>query len=129
MTDEKMTPATPIESVKVVMISGTGTGDGGAPIPSGQMAVTPDHQPNLVVQVVTPIVAIAIRFANAYLTALVGLVLAGMTTDALGTQDFSHLVVKCTSLSLAGPAVALAKDLITILSGLERKFPLATGSI
>lgn len=124
--DPKMTP---IEPIRVALIgTDTGTGDG-SPMRSGQVLVTPDHQPNLVIRVVTPIVALSIRFANAYLTALVGLVLAGMTTDALGTQDFTHLVVKCASLSLAGPAVALAKDLITILSGLERKFPLATGSV
>lgn len=123
MTDDKMTP---IEPIKVAVI-GTGTGDG-SPMTS-QMLVTPDHQPNVMVKIVTPLVAIGIRFANAYLTALVGLVLAGSTTTAIPAKDFGDLLLKCASLSLAGPVVALVKDIITILTGLERKFPLATGSV
>ena len=125
MPDDK-TSLQPITPIQIAVIGGTGDG---APLTSGQVMVTPDHQPNLVVRVVTPIVAIAIRFANAYLTALLGLVTVGLTTDAITAPDFGHLVMKCLGLSLAGPCVSLAKDLITILGGLEKKFPLLTGSI
>jgi hypothetical protein len=90
---------------------------------------TPDHQPNIVVRVIPPIVAIGVRFANAYITTLLGLVTVGVTTTALPAPDFVHLVLKCASLSLAGPAISLGKDLITILGRLEGKYPLVTGSI
>lgn len=130
MADEQKVVPMIVPPVEVTVIgTGTGTGNGGNPIPSGTMLQTPDHQPNVIVKVVTPIVAITIRFANAYLTALLGLVTVGLTTDAISAPDFYHLVIKCAGLSLAGPCVSLAKDLITILSGLEKRFPLATGSV
>lgn len=122
-----VTPAA-IQPLPVTMI-GVRTENSGAPITSGQVIVTPAGQPNFVVRVITPLVAISVRFGNAYLTALLGLVTVGLTTDALPAQDFVHLVLRCASLSLAGPCVSLAKDLVTILSGLEKKYPLATGSV
>ncbi len=44
---------TPIVSVSVV-----GTGESANPIPQGTVAVTPDHLPNVVVNIVQPMVAI-----------------------------------------------------------------------
>lgn len=127
MPDEK-TSLQPIAPLPITMIGVRDEGTG-SPITNGQIVVTPDHQPNLVVRVVTPLVAIAVRFANAYLTSLVGFVTAGLTTNMIQAPDFLHLVIKCAGYSLAGPCVALAKDLVTILSGLEKRFPLATGSV
>ena len=124
-SDEKSVLAT-IEPTVVTVIGGTGDG---SPLTTGTVGTTPDHQPNLVVTVVTPIVAIAIRFLNSYVTTLIGLVTVGITTNALPAADFGHLVLRCATLSIAGPAVAFAKDLVTILGNLERKYPLATGSI
>lgn len=128
MEDETKVVPQAIAPVVVTMV-GTGTGDGGAPIPSGTVAKTPDHQPNLVVQVVTPLAAVLIRFANSYLTTLTGLVTVGLTTDVLPAVDFAHLVVRCAGLSLAGPVVGLIKDVITLLSNLEKKYPLLTGNV
>ena len=111
----------------------TGTGDGkGSPMPSGTVAVTPDHQANLLVQVVSPVTAIAVRFVNLYLTILVGLIAAGMTPEGgklLYTRDFFHLVTLSASLAFPGAAVGLIKDVITVFGRLEGKYPLATGSI
>lgn len=136
MGDETTGPAAdPARSVALgaaplpVTLIGIRTEGTGAALVSGQEIVTPPGLPNLMIRVVTPLAAIAIRFANTYLTSLVGLVMTGMTTAAIPAPDFAHLVVKCASLALAGPAVMLAKDLITVLSGLERKFPLLTGSV
>ena len=128
MDEPTKAPVAPIESIHVAVI-GTGTGDGGAPIPDGTILKTPDHQPNIVVQVVTPLAAMAIRFANSYVTTLIGLVTVGLTTDALSAPDFGSLVWKCSGYSLAGPSVALLKDAVTILTNLEKKFPLLTGSV
>ncbi len=125
-----MTDKTTVEPIQPVVVTVVGTGDGvGSPLTTGTTATTPDHQPNLVIQVVTPLVAILVRFANAYATMLLGLLTVGVTTNALPASDFLHLLAKCASLSLAGPSVALGKDLITILGGLEKKFPIATGSV
>lgn len=112
--------------LKVTVISGTGDG---TPIQTGTVGQTPDHQPNLVAVVVTPIAAITIRFINAYLSSLVGLVTGAGITGVIQASDFVHLVAKCAGLALAGPAVGLIKDLITVLTGLEKRYPLATGNV
>ncbi len=124
-----MTEKTQTEAIPLVPVTIIGTGDGSVPS-TGTVAVTPrPSSPNLIITVVTPLMAISIRFANAYLTALVGLVLAGMTSNIIPANDFVSLVGRCATLSLAGPGVSLAKDLITVLGRLERKYPLATGSV
>lgn len=120
----------PIPPMAVAII---GTGDGGTPkTPSGTIAVTPDHQPNILVTVIPPLVAIVVRFVNLFLTTLVGLVMASMTPaggKVLYTSDFLHLVILCASLALPGAAIGFAKDLITIFGKLEGRYPLATGSV
>jgi hypothetical protein len=112
----------------VVTVIG-GTGNGGAPLTTGTKATTPDHQPNLVVRVINPLVALAVRFAYAYLTMLVGLVAAGQTSDIIPAKDFVDLVLACAKLSVAGAGFGLLKDCLTLFSQLEKKYPLATGSV
>lgn len=123
-----------IEPIQIAMVGTIGTGSGtgtgaGHPITDGTVITTPDHMPNIVARVITPLAAILIRFANAYVTALIGLVTVGLTSDALPASDFAHLVIRCAGLSLAGPGVALMKDLVTILGNLEKKYPLLTGNV
>lgn len=126
MPDAEKTIPTTIEPVTVTVISGTADG---APIPSGTVVPTPDHQPNLIVKVVTPIAAIVVRFINTFLTALLGILMGAMTSDVIEASDFVHLVYKCAGLAVAGAGVGLIKDLITVFGKLEGKYPLATGSI
>lgn len=121
-------PAPPIEPLPVTFV-GVRTDNTGAPLVNGQVITTPDHQPNIVVQVVTPVLAVLIRFANAYLTAIVGLLVGGPATGLITAGDLWHLLLKCASLALFGPVVAALKDIVTILTGLERKFPIATGNV
>jgi len=119
----------PIPPVEVSVI-GTPTPPGTTPpLTTGTVAQTPDHQPNLVVNVVAPVVAILVRFANVYLTMLSGLVVAGMTSNIIPAADFLHLVMRCAQLSVAGAGVGLLKDLVTVFGRLENKYPLLTGSI
>lgn len=127
---DKVSTAAPLEPVTVAVI-GTGTVTSGpAPITTGTEAVTPaTHQPNLLIQVVPPVIAIAVRFVNAYLTILVGLVAAGMTSDVIPYDTFVQLVLKCASLSIAGAGIGALKDLVTIFGRLETKFPLLTGNV
>ncbi len=116
---------TPPVSVTII-----GTGDGGAPLPcDGTVIQTPGAQPNLIVQVVTPIVALVIRFLNVYLGMVIGLLGTAMTSNAIPAPDFAHLFMKCAGLAIGGAVVLSLKDIVTIFSGLEKKFPLATGSV
>ena len=124
--DKESLPAA-IPAVSVAII---GTGDGGgSPLTSGVVAVTANHMPNLVVQVVTPLAALVIRFVNTYVGIVVGLLAAGMTSNAIPAADFGHLLLKCMGLAVAGSVVLLLKDVVTIFGKLEQKYPLATGSV
>lgn len=122
-----------VEPIPPLPVTIIGTGDGGVPpTPSGTVIITPDHQANLVLNVVTPIAAILVRFVNTFLTALVGLVTAGITpvgSHLLYTSDFFHLLLTCASLALPGAGLGLIKDCVTIFGKLEGKYPLATGSV
>jgi hypothetical protein len=116
----------PVEPIHVAIV---GTGDGGLPA-TGTVATTPGtHNPNLVVNIVSPLVALVVRFINVYIGNLVGLVTAGMTSNAIPAADFQHLVEKCAGLAVAGAVILTLKDIVTIFAGLEKKFPLGTGSV
>lgn len=121
---ESLVPIPPITVTMIGNVPNVAT-----PIPSGTVLNTPDHQPNVIVKVVTPIKAITIRFINAYLTMLVSLVGAGMTTNIIPADDFLHLVLKCATLALASAGLGLLKDLVTVFGKLEQSNPLLTGSV
>lgn len=122
--DKTVTEIMPPVSVTVV-----GTGDG---LVKGTKATTPHDQPNIVVNVVTPLVAIAVRFGYLFLTTLVGLLVAGMTPAGgklLYTSDFYHLLLTCANLSLPVAGLGFLKDLVTVLGKLEGKYPLLSGGV
>ena len=125
MSDEKtVTEVMPPVSVTVI-----GTGDG---LVKGAKATTPPDQPNIVVNVVKPVVAISVRFGYLFLTTLVGLLVAGMTPAGgklLYTTDFAHMLATCANLSLPVAGLGFLKDVITILGKLEGKYPLLTGGV
>lgn len=127
MPDPDKTEVAPIKPLPVTVIGVRETG--GAPIADGQVVQTPDHQPNIVVNVVAPIAAIAVRFINTFLTGLLGILTGAMTTDVIQANDFAHLVYKCAGLAVAGAGMGLLKDLVTVFGKLEGKYPLATGSV
>lgn len=110
-----------------ISIVGTGTGDGGgvAPTPNGTIAETPGTQPNLLVNVVPPVIAIAIRFVNQFLTAFAGFI----GVDVVAPNLFSLDVREMALLALSAATIGLIKNLITIFGRLEGKYPLVTGSI
>jgi hypothetical protein len=118
----------PLAPVAVAII-GMPSPPGVDPPATGSIIQTPAHQPNYILTVIPPLLAIFVRFANAYLTTLVGLVGVGMTSNALPAADFAHLVLKCAGLSVAGAGFGLLKDLITVFGRLEGKYPLLTGSV
>jgi hypothetical protein len=136
MTDVNTPGAKVVDVIKTVVpdttvippITVTVIGDSNTP-PSGTVITTPGNHPNIIQNVITPFVAITVRFINAYLTMLVGLLSAGMTTNLIPAVDFAHLLMKCAELSIAGASLGLLKDIITISAKLEQKYPLGTGSI
>lgn len=126
--DDKFIAPEALDPVSVTIV-GTGTGDG---VVKGTIGVTPPHQANLVVNVVSPIVALAVRFANIFATTLLGLLGAAVTPaghEMLGAGDFNKLLINCASLSLAPAVLDLLKNLITIFGRLENKYPLLTGNV
>lgn len=114
------------EEKKPIAVAMIGTGDG---IKKDMIATTPGHGPDLAVTVIGPLLAIAIRFANLFLTTLVGLVSAGMVSDVIPVDDFAQLVIACSKLSVSVAGLGAIKDAVTIFSRLEQKFPLSTGSV
>lgn len=119
--DEKVTASRPVDMVKVSVI---GTGDGSR-LASGTVAVTPGpHTPNVVTEVITPVVAIAIRFVKLYLVVLLGILGGAMSSNVIPAQDFAELFMKCAGLSVAAAVLDMLKNLITVFSGLEQKYPL-----
>jgi hypothetical protein len=128
MADQaKTTESRPVHAVQLAVIS---SGDTGMIPAQGIEAKTVGvHMPNFVVTAVSPVRAILIRFINAYLTMMVGLVMAGMASDVIPAEDFLHLLIACAKLSVAAAGVGFLKDCVTIFGRLESKYPLTTGSI
>jgi len=92
------------------------------------------------VQVIGPIMAIAIRFGHLYFLTLSGIIGGAITANALAGSasqqqmlihyaDFGDLVWKSAQLSVAVPGVGLIKDLVTIFGKLEQRFPFLTGNV
>jgi len=126
----KTTEEAPLPPVAVTVIGHGAVTGGPTPMETGTVATTPAvNQPNLLVTVISPLAAVGIRFINTYLTVLSGLVAAGMVSDVIPHTDFLALVIRCAGLSVAGAGVGLLKDLVTVFSRLEQKFPLLTGSV
>lgn len=116
-----------------VSLIGTGTGDGGqAPIRNGTVAETPgETQPNVVLRVVRPFVAIGVRAIHLFLATLLGLIGAGAVIgqDFIPFTDFWDLVMKGATVAATATALGFLKDVVTIFKRLEEKYPLLTGSI
>ena len=129
--DKKMTESTEVPIVHTTVI---GVGPSMPEhLPSGTVAVTPGAaQPNLVLRVVTPLLAVAVRFGFTFGGQVVGLLTAAMTPQGskiLYTGDFFELLLTCASLSLPWAVLDLIKNLVTIFKGLEGKYPLLTGNV
>ena len=124
MSDDPKAPVT-------ISIVGTGDGAGGgvAPTPSGTVAVTPDHQANLLINVVNPAIAIVVRAATLFLTTFVGLLTAAGIGVGPAGQDFQHVLASAAMASFIVAGMGTLKNLVTVFGRLEGKYPLATGSI
>lgn len=97
------------------------------PITNGMIAQTPDSHPNVRFTVIGPARALTIRFIHTFLVSLFGSPIAiSVTTPFSG---FRHLIVTAIVSALSIAVVDLGKNLITIFSKLEAKYPVATGNV
>jgi len=116
-----------------VTISIVGTGDamggGVAPTPSGTIVTTPGTQPNLLINVITPAIAVLVRAISLFLTTFIGLLTAaGVGVDGFH-GDVQTVLGHCITASLIVAGMGTLKNLVTIFGRLEGKYPIATGSI
>jgi hypothetical protein len=117
-----------------VSIVGTESTQGGgvAPTPTGTVALVDGPQPNLIINVVAPTVAVVVRAANVFLTTFVGLLTAagvGVGGDVLASGDLWETAKSCAAAAAIAAGIATIKNLITIFGRLEGKYPIGTGSI
>lgn len=126
MTETKM-QTEPIPPVQLAIVGGTGSG--GSPLTAG-IAVTPDHQPNFAYQIISPLMAIAVRFGNTFCVSLVGsFTTGGLTDKIIPHADIVQLVHSSIMIAICIAGVGALKDSATIFMGLEKKFPLSTGNV
>lgn len=125
----------PIQPIPVTLIGVREEGSG-APIVDGQVIVTPGDQPNLVANVVQPIIAIAVRVVFLYAKTVLGFLTTAMippgdnpVLQAVHAMEFWQLLVTAAGIAIAPAGYELLQSLVTILGRLERKFPLLTGSV
>lgn len=93
----------------------------------GQTLDTPIGHPDIVVTVITPLVAILIRAAKAYIQTLVGLLAAGglgMASSTLPAGDFAHTLKVCAGLSVASGVMSLLTNVSVLLTALGDKYPI-----
>lgn len=119
------------EDMNIAVIAGTGDGRLPAHL-DGTIAATPgSDNPNIVVTVVQPLMALLIRAGHLFLMTFVSTIsAAGVTGDALiQSTDLADLAQKATWLAAVTTGVSALKDLVTIFGRLESKFPLSTGNV
>jgi len=125
-------PQSLIPPVVVTMV-GNGTGDGnkGAPLTTGTEGKTPDHQPNIVLNIIPPMTAVLVRGFNMFMTVFLALTgLGNLAHAAIGGEALPQINFR-TATTFAGLAALgeMGKSVLTITTGLEKKYPLGTGSI
>ena len=119
-TDEK-TITQEVAPITAVVIGGTGD----SPLPKDKaLATTPHGQPNIIVQVVTPFMAILIRAVSMFCTTLLSIVTVAMPTGLIPASTFGELLWKSASFAVAATVLDLFRNVITLFGKLERDYPL-----
>lgn len=88
--------------------------------------------PNVTVKVITPLIAILVRFGHTFLDtfiATLGVAETGVLSSLIQAPDFPAKVKAAAIIAFGAAALGLAKNVLTIFKGWEGKYPLATGSI
>ena len=119
-----------MEPITAVVIKGTGPG-GTTPVQDKTVAVTQAGVPNTYYRVISPILALAIRFGYLFFTSLAGSLTGGGVSgqNIIVWHDFQELLYKASILAVTIALVGLIKDIATIFTRLEATHPLASGSV
>lgn len=120
-----------MEDVKVFL---TGTGNGGLQPGTEAMATTPGGQPNVVIEVIKPIVTIAVRFGHLMFVTAAGILTAAGADKVTGLDvipftDFQDLLWKAAYVGACVAFTGAVKDFGTLFGKLESKFPFLTGNV
>lgn len=116
-----MTPPDP-NGTPITALVVSGTAD-----KMGQTLSTPPGQPDIVITVITPLVAIIVRASKAYVQTLVGLLSAsafGMASTVLPAGDFVHTLKVCAGLSVASGVMSALTNISVLLTALGDRFPI-----
>lgn len=102
----------------IQMLAISGTGDGTTHIE------TPTGKANIAITYITPLLAIIIRSAKAFIITMSG-ILTGSVADKtlMPANDFWDLLIKAASFSVAAAVLAALASSVSLLSKLEEKFP------
>lgn len=106
------------EQQTAVVVGGTGDG--------GQVVVTPPGQPNIIIRVITPFVAIFMRAVKTYFQTLLGLMSAyatGAASSTLPVGDFMHTLRVCAGLSVGAAVMSVLMNIPLLLTDLGERFP------
>ncbi len=118
------------EPITAIVIKGSEP-VGTTPMPDGMVVTTDNHYANIRTKVVTPLVALLVRFGFMFFTSLA----ASLTGGAMAGQniivwhDFQELLYKAAVLAIITAAIDLVKNLGTIFTRLEQTHPLMTGNV
>jgi len=98
-------------------------------VPPGQIVFTPAGFKNIAVEAITPFFLIIMRGVYSFGSAFIGLVLAGMGTNAVGhpvfmAESFKGLIVTSATLAAATTFVSVAKNMAAQWTALGDKYPI-----
>lgn len=127
------TPATEQDAMKTTEVSPilvTVVGSGKEVGVSGAVGVTGEGQANLITQVITPVMALAVRFGHRFIDALIGAE-ALKTLDTMADWNLIQggAFKAALMIALATAVWGLIRDLGTVFTKLEGRFPLSTGNV
>ena len=96
--------------------------------PVGMTATTASNHPDVIIKVVQPLMIILVRATRVFLQTLLGLMTAGtVAPKALPAADFLHLVILCSSLSVAASGICVIQNAIELLGKIDQKYPTLSG--
>lgn len=96
--------------------------------PAGMTAATAVGHPDVIIKVVQPLMIILVRATRVFLQTLLGLMTAGtVVPKALPAADFIHLVILCSSLSVAASGICVIQNAIELLGKIDQKYPTLSG--
>ena len=97
--------------------------------PATAIIPTPDHEPNIIYQTITPIFSILIRSGRSFCQALLSGLTAAQAGTVLNIEVLKHLQFReIFILATATPGICALQNTIELLAKLDQKFPMFRGA-